>query len=156
MNQVLTQFDDSSFNHSIQKFSPSTRAALLFAIPFTVVDAIHYYTAGTAIILSFPILILFYLLCGALAAKFSFQDQQEGSNLTRAGSSAGVRLWLISTVANSLVAVILGFASIGITLLSGTAYLCLCAPLHAIGSAVVGGLGGWIYQQWHQRTSDNL
>ena len=153
MNQVMTKLQNSTFHNLFRSFTPSSRAAILFAVPFTLVDAIHYYTAGSALIFSFPLMGLIYLLCGALAAWLAHLDGQELGKLPAAGRSAGLRLWLTSTVINTLLALILGFASLGITLLGGAVYLCLFAPLHALGSALVGWVGAWIYQQYLQRTS---
>ena len=51
-----------------RSFSPAGQAVLCFAAPFTLLDALHYYSAGTALLLSFPLVLSAYLLCGALAA----------------------------------------------------------------------------------------
>jgi hypothetical protein len=152
MNQVMIKLQNSTLKNLYDSFSPASQAAILFAVPFTLVDAIHYYTAGSALIFSIPLLVLIYLLCGALAAKFACQDEQELSKLPGVGRSAGVRLWLTSTLINTLLAVIVGLTSLGITLLGGAVYLCLFAPLHALGSALIGWIGGWIYQQYIKRT----
>ena len=152
MQQTMNRFQGSSIFRLYNSFTPASRAVILFAIPFTLVDAIQYYTAGTALIFALPLLVLIYLLCGGLAARFAYQDLQETGNLPRAGRSAGVRLWLTSTVINTLVVILLGFASLGISILGGAAYLCLFAPLHALGSALAGWMGGWLYQQYILRT----
>ncbi len=153
MNQVMNKFQGSPLSGLYNSFTPASRSAILFAIPFTVVDAIHYYTAGTALIFSLPLVVLIYLLCGALAVKIAHQEGQEMKVLSSIGRSAAVRLWLTSTVINTLISVLLGFTSLGLTLLSGAFYLCLFAPLHALGSALVGWLGGWLYQQYVLRTN---
>jgi len=151
MNTEMNKPQDSPFYRLFYSFTPASRAVIIFAIPFTLVDAIHYFTAGTALIFSFPILVLIYLYCGAQGAKLAFLDNQDLDTLPRVGRSAGLRLWLTSTVINTLLAVILGFASFGFTLLGGAAYLCIFAPLHALGSALLGWLGAWLYQQYHKR-----
>ena len=153
MNQVMTKLKESSLVNLYESFTPASRAVILFAIPFTMVDAVHYYTAGTTLIFSFPLLALFYLLCGGLAAKIAYQDARDAAKLPTAGRSAGLRLWRTSTVINTLIAVILGFVSLGATLLGGAVYLCLFAPFHAIGSALIGWFGGWLYQQYLRRIS---
>jgi hypothetical protein len=141
MNTEMNKSNGSSISRLFFSFTPASRAVILFAVPFTLVDALHYYTAGTALIFSLPIVIIIYLYCGAQAAKFAHLDGQDLEALPRIGRSAGLRLWLTSTVINTLLAIILGFASFGFSLLGGAAYLCLFAPLHAIGSALVGWLG---------------
>jgi len=151
MNQVMDKLHDSSLYKLYNSFSPASRAAILFAVPFTIVDAIHYFTAGTALIFSFPILILIYLYCGSVAARIAYPSEQDASNLPRIGRSSALRLWLTSTVINTLLMIILGFASLGITLLSGVFYLCLFVPFHVLGSALSGWVGGWLYQQYIHR-----
>ena len=153
MNQVMTKLQSSTIYNLYHSFTPASRAAMLFAIPFTLVDAIHYYTAGSALIFSLPLLGLIYVLCGGLAARFAHQDELDPGKLPAIGRSAGLRLWLTSTVINTLLALILGFASLGVSLLGGAVYLCLFAPLHALVSAMTGWLGGWVYQQYIKRTS---
>ncbi len=155
MSQVMSKIQGSSGMRFYRSFSPASRAALLFALPFMLVDAIHYYTAGTALLLSFPLVALLYFTCGMLAAKLAKREGQEAGSLPRVGRSATLRLWLISTVLNTLVSVLLGFASLGVTMLGGALYLCLFAPLHALGSALVGWLGGWVYQQYAWRIQEN-
>ena len=153
MDQDIRKFKESPHFYLYRSFTPASQAAILFAIPFTLVDAIHYYTAGTALVFSLPLLVLIYLLCGALAAKIAYQDALDVNKLPPIGRSAALRLWLTSTVLNTLIAVIFGIVSLGVTLLSGAVYLCLFAPFHALGSALVGWLGGWLYQQYVLRTS---
>jgi hypothetical protein len=155
MNQVANKFQESSLSRLYRSFSPASRAVILFAIPFTMIDAIHYFTAGSALIFSFPLLFLTYLLCGMFAARIAIQDKPDVSNLPHIGRSAAFRLWLTSTVINTLLAMFFGVASLGLSLLSGVLYLCVFAPLHAVGSALVGWLGGWIYQQYFERVNGN-
>jgi len=147
MNQVMDGIENSSMMRVYRSFSPAARAALLFAVPFTVFDALHYYTAGTALIFSAPLLIVVYMLCGAHAAKLARRAGASDHSWAAAGRSAGVRLWLISTTINTLVSLLLGFASLGRALASGAFYLCLFAPFHLVGSALAGWLGGWLYRQ---------
>ena len=152
MNELMSKFKESTLYKLYRSFTPASRAAILFGIPFILLDAIHYYTAGTALIFSFPLLALIYLLCGAVAAKFAYQEDQYLGKESITGRSAGFRLWLTSTVVNTFLAVILGFTTLGITLLGSGVYLCLFAPLNALASALIGWLGGWLYQQYVQRT----
>lgn len=155
MKTIIGKFSSSTISDLYRSFSPASRAVLIFAIPFIFVDAIHYYTAGSAIILSFPLLTLIYLLCGGLAAKFAQLDGIEVAKLSSTGRSAGIRLWLTSTIINTLISLVLGFASLGLTVLAGAVYLCLFAPFHALGSALLGWFGGWLYQQVTQRTASS-
>jgi hypothetical protein len=153
MQKAMIKFKDSSFFRLYKSFTPASRAAILFLIPFTLVDAIHYYTAGTALIFSFPLLALVYIVCGTLAARIARMDDLPPQSFPRVSSSAALRLMLASTVINTLVSLLLGFLTLGSTLLSGMAYLCLFMPFHALGSFLAGWLGGWLYQQILHRTS---
>jgi len=152
MNAILIKFRGSSLHRLYRSFTPASRAVILFALPFMVVDAIHYFTAGTALIISFPLLALVYLACGALAAGFARHDGQGGGSLPGVGRSAGLRLWLTSTVVNILISLLLGFFSLGISTLMGTVALCLYVPFHALISVCCGWLGGWLYQEYIRRT----
>ena len=154
MNQATNKFQESSLFRFYRSFSPASRAVILFAIPFSVIDAIHYYTAGTALIFSFPLLIIVYLLCGAKAASITFQESPDTGNLASVGRSAGLRLWLTSTILNTIIAVIMVGVSLGMSIVGGAIYLCF-APLHMIGSSLVGWLGGWLYQQYLRRIYSN-
>ncbi|MEI7850039.1 MAG: hypothetical protein WCK35_29875, partial [Chloroflexota bacterium] len=97
---------------------------------------------------------IIYLLCGVKAARITLQEEPEATNLARVGRSAGLRLWLTSTVLNILLAVVMGFASLGLSIIGGTVYLCF-TPLHALGSALLGWLGGWLYEQYVRRVNAN-
>ena len=96
-------------------------------------------------------LALIYIFCGSVAARLAYKNDQDIANLSKVGSSAALRLWLTSTVINMLLVVLLGFVSLGVTLLSGAFYLCLFAPFHALGSALFGWLGGWLFGQYLHR-----
>ena len=154
MNQVLAKFHNKDLSNLWHSFTPASRAAIILGIPFTVIDSIHYYTAGTALVFSLPLLALIYGLCGIFAARFARQEGQELGRLPSSGRSAGLRLWLTSTVINILLVISLGIPTLGVTLLSGAVYVCLFTPLHASGSALVGWLGGWLCQQYYIRITD--
>ena len=151
MDPTMNKLKRSTIARLYYSFDPSSRAAILFVIPFLLVDAIHYYTAGTALLFSFPLLLVIYLLCGGLAAKFAYQEKFELTLLSKFGRNAGLRLWLSSTVFNTLLAIILGVTSLGLTLLGSAVYLCLFAPLNALAGVLIGWLGGWLYQEYIRR-----
>ena len=123
---------------------PSTKAALILAIPFTILDAVHYYTAGTALIISLPLMLLVYLFCGALAGIFVNDSNKDRSDFIKIGVVAGLKLWFLSTTINTLISVIIGASSLGMTIFLGIPYLCLCAPFFLISSGFLGGLGGFV------------
>ena len=152
MDERKSRFKGTAVFRLYRSFSPASRAAILFTIPFTLVDAIHYYTAGTSLLLSFPLVVLIYLACGVVAARMATQDNPTADKLFRVGGMAGLRLWLTSTAINTLISVLLGFVSLGITIVGTILYLCFSAPLHALGSWLIGGIGGWIHQQIMERT----
>ena len=155
MQKEMNKPQDGTLYRLFYSFTPASRAVISLAIPFTIVDAIHYYTAGTALIFSFPILVLIYLYCGAKAARLAYVENQDIDSLAHIGRSAGLRLWLTSTVINTFIAVIMGFASLGFTLLGGAVHLCLFAPFHALASGLLGWLGAKLFQQYYKRTISN-
>jgi len=127
-----------------RRLAPQLRAALLVSIPFIAADFFNYYSAGTALILSLPVLGLLFLGCGALAAKFAADDGR--GDLVFAGATSAFILWLISLLVNGIIALIPGLISFGTTLLLGVPYICLCGPFQLIGGALMGTLGGWLYK----------
>lgn len=141
----MEQLTGSRTGDFFNRFSASTKAALIFAVPFTIVDAVHYYTAGTALVVSLPLVILMYLSCGALAGKFAAAGSAAGSEMSRIGAAAGAKLWLFSTVVNSVIGVVIGATSFGVTLFLGIPYLCLCAPVLAAGGMILGTMGARLY-----------
>jgi hypothetical protein len=150
--QKVTNDLKSAIARLYHSFTPASRAVILFTLPFALLDAIHYYTAGTGLLVTLPLLLVAYLACGSLAARIAAREGQEMSAFPRIGASAGIKLWLASTLINTLVSLLLGFATLGGTLLSTAVYLCLFAPLHALGSVLIGWLGGGLYRRVYIRT----
>lgn len=132
----------SPVKNSWQRLPPAVQAALVFALPFIVADFFNYYSAGAALVISFPILILLYTGCGALACHFAAGQTHSNAYL---GATGGLLLWLTSTVVNTVIGLIIGTASLGTTLLLGVPYLCLCAPVQLIGGGLFGAFGGLLY-----------
>jgi hypothetical protein len=125
---------------------PMVKSALIFAIPFTILDFFNYYTAGSALILSCWILAILYGACGFLAAKFA--KGSDGMNQSiHNGLLAALLLWLFSTSVNTIIAIVIGAASVGATLILGFPYLCCVAPTQLIFSGLLGTLGGFIFDQ---------
>ncbi len=146
MNEIKRSLNPSGLVKLWHSFGPSAQAALALALPYTIVDAVHYYTAGAAMAFSLPVLIILYLLCGGLAARLAQRKGRQANTLPRIGLGAGIRLWLISTVINSLAAVIIGGASFGLTLALGVPYLLLCAPVFLVGGGLCGWSGAYLYR----------
>lgn len=136
-----------------RSFSASTQAVLVFAIPFTIIDAIHYLTAGTTLTLSLPIICLLYVACGMLSARISVQMGTGEQDMFKLGAAAGVRLWALSTIINVLIGLLLGISSLGVTLLFGLPYICLCAPVLLAAGSVLGGFGAWLYSFIYRRST---
>ena len=127
---------------------PGIAAALILAVPFMVVDFFNYYTAGTALIFSGPVLALIYTACGALAAYLAGQRGHRSGEFAYTGAMAGLSLWLASTIVNTIVSLVIGAASLGATLLVGIPYLCLCAPIQLLMGGLLGMLGGFLYKKF--------
>ncbi len=148
MNTVWSTIRGSKLGGFAASFSPATRAAAILALPFALVDAVHYYTAGTALVVSLPLLGLFYLACGALAARFA---AGAGAPARGGGFRAGVTLWAFSTFLNTLVGLVAGALSLGVTALLGIPYLLLCGPAHALLGGLAGLAGASIYRSIRRR-----
>ena len=153
MNQRLDRLQNSSFAAFYRSFSPAGRAVIWFLLPFTLLDAAHYYSAGAALIFSFPLLLSASLLCGALPAYLSHQQGLPVKQVLQSAWRAGFQLWLASTIANTFLILVLGVASLGAILLSSAIYLCLAAPLQVFGSSLAGWLGGWLCVQFLSRSN---
>lgn len=150
-NGVIT-LQNSKVAVFFNSFSAGTRAALLFAIPFTLVDSLHYYTAGTAIVFSLPLLFVFYLLCGFLAARLQIAAGGNYGQAARQGFWSGIRLWCFSTLVNTFISLLVGAFSLGLSLVLGIPYLLLCAPVLLVLGAFVGLLGASLCTFFDRRT----
>lgn len=152
-------FDDFSEFKSKSSFlrglRPYLKAALIFAIPFIIVDAFNYFSAGTAQVISWPVMGILYGGCGALAAKFQADGGGLSGTFPLTGAKGGLCLWVISTAVNLIISLIAGTLSLGSTLLLGLPYLCICAPVQLIASGLVGALGGWLYGKVSHRGTFN-
>jgi len=151
MTERFIQLRETKTATFYNSFSPSSKAALIFAIPFTLVDAVHFYTAGSAMVFSLPVVVLFYLLCGALASRIALQDGDDRSELIKTGAASGVKLWGISTFINTAISIIVGVSSLGLTLALGIPYLCFCAPILAMGGSFLSGAGAYLYGVFDRR-----
>jgi hypothetical protein len=100
-----------------KRIPPSFVAALLVAVPFIAVDAFNYYSAGTALVLSLPVLAILYVVCGVLSGKLYAQRGGSSSGMLMTGAIAGVSLWIISTTINTLLGLAVGTLTLGMTLL---------------------------------------
>ena len=141
----MTDYNDPDSPRSgWNRFPPQLRAALLISVPFIAADFFNYYSAGTALILSLPVLALLFLGGGALAAKFAADDGR--SDLVFVGATSALILWAISLLVNGIIALIPGLLSFGATFLVGLPYICICGPFQLIGGALVGALGAWLYK----------
>jgi uncharacterized protein YceK len=147
----MSNFDNDNFGGSGYFWSgwPSqVKAALIFTIPFVIVDLFNYFFAtlsvGTVFAISCPLLFLLYAGCGAVATRFSSSQGFGSTNDIVVGATAGAALWLISTIVNTIISLILGTASLGTTLILGVPYIICCAPLSLIMGAIAGAAGALI------------
>ncbi len=155
MDDYSSDFVDENRNF-FMRLHPGLRAALIFCLPFMFVDFFNYYSAGTVLLISAPILFLLYAGCGALAARFTAGDGRGRSEYIPSGAFAGLSLWAASTLVNTIISLILGTASLGITLVLGIPYLCCCAPFNLVLGGAAGAFGSWIYKITAGRSTDNI
>ncbi len=154
----MSDYFDEGFGNLRSGWSswhPSLRAALIFTVPFIIVDFFNYYSAGTALAISCPIQFLIYGACGALAGKLGSDDSDSPVNPMISGAMAGAGLWTISTVVNTLVSLVLGTLSVGVTLLLGVPYICICAPVLLVFGSLTGLLGAIIYTSVFRKNSND-
>ena len=153
MTNLFASIQKSHLARLLQSFEPSTRAALTLLIPYAIIDAMHYFTAGSALVFTTPVIIIIYLWCGFIAARISFTANGDMDQLPQQGFKAGLKLWLFSTVINALIAIAIGVASLGATLLLGIPNLLICGPVFLVGSGIIGWAGGWITKAYYRRIS---
>lgn len=150
----MTDYDDYNDRPSgFGRVPPHLRAALLVGLPFVAADFFNYYSAGSALIVSLPILALMFLASGALAAKFAADDGR--SDLIYVGALSALFLWLISLIINGIIALFAGLASFGVTLLLGVPYICFCAPFQLVVGGMVSALGAWLYGRFAGRRGED-
>ncbi len=130
------------------------RATVLVSIGLLILNVITFLSAGTAAPLSLPLLALVYLGCGALAARFSDEDES-AANPTVVGALAGLALWIVSFLVNTLLTLLLGAPSFGLSFLVGIPILCLCGPVELLAGAFMGSLGGFLYGLIWGRSEDS-
>ncbi|HOU00027.1 MAG TPA: hypothetical protein PLE00_05070 [Anaerolineaceae bacterium] len=131
-----------------QRLPPAVRAAVIWGLGLTVVNVINAVSGGTAIALTFPIMALIYIGCGALACWFA---DSEGAfhSPAHTGATAGLALWGLSLVANLvIVGVVMGLLTMGTTMILGVPYLCFCAPIELVGGGLGGALGSVLYHKF--------
>lgn len=150
----MSSYDDFDNNPRRRSFASSipgpVRAALIVSVGLLILNGITFLTAGTGAALSIPLLGLVYLGCGILAARL---DATAGTNRTSvaAGATGGAALWVISFLTNLLLTLLLGAPSLGISLLVGIPYLCLCSPVEFLLGGILGSFGGLIYGLFSSR-----
>ncbi len=147
LDNYSTPRNDGFFNN----INPCLRAAAIFALPFIIADFFNYYSAGTTLIFSLPVLSLLYAGCGALACKFAGANHSP-AELLYLGAFAGLILWLVSTTVNTIIALIIGTMSFGTTFMLGLPFLCICAPIQLIGGGIMGALGGFFFSLFQKGT----
>jgi hypothetical protein len=125
--------------------APNIKADLIFLLPFILADFFNYYSAGVALVVSGPVMFVFFLGSGALSAYFAVKQGRTMQELPPMGAVTGAGLWLVSTVINVVIGLFLGTVSLGTTLLLGLPYLCICAPFNLVGGAILGAAGAWLY-----------
>lgn len=144
-------FDDNPPRRGFGSGIPGPlRAALIVSVGLLILNGVTFLTAGTGAALSIPLLGLVYLGCGILAAKLDGEASVSRAPVT-AGAMGGAALWVISFLTNLLLTLLLGAPSLGISLLVGIPYLCLCSPVELLLGGILGSFGGLIYGLFSRR-----
>jgi hypothetical protein len=156
-NDALDYYDDNHARTSgWNRLPPQLRAALIFSIPFIVADFFNYYSGGTALLLTTPILLVLFTGCGALGAKFASDRGRASHDLLFVGAMSGFLLWLLSLVVNGIIALGAGIFTFGVTLLLGIPYFCFCGPLNLLGGGIAGAIGAWLYRFFGGRRNSSF
>lgn len=148
-------FDDNGRGGGFASGLPGPlRAALFVSLALLVLNAITFLTAGTGAALSLPLLGLVYLGCGVLSAYLSAEAGESPASIV-AGAMGGAALWIISFVVNIVLTLLLGAPSLGLSLLVGVPYLCLCSPVELLLGALLGTFGGFVYGLFDGRSGSS-
>lgn len=131
------------------------RAALVVAIGLLILNTITFITAGSGAVISLPLQALVYLGCGVLGAMFG-ADDEDGRTPVVNGAMAGLTLWGISFLVDILLTLFLSVPSLGISLVVGVPYLCLCGPTELIIGSIIGSFGGFLYGLFHDNGNSSL
>lgn len=136
-------YGDYGMKGTLSRQPPATQAALIFTVPFLIVDTINYFTGGTAIVLSGPILGLLYFGCGFYAAKLAHQKGQSYTPLL--GISTALILTILSFVVYGLFTLFSGIFTIGFSLIFGLPFLICLGPIKLVLGLIAGALGTLTY-----------
>lgn len=147
-------FSSVNYRSGWASLAPNLKADLILVLPFVFADFFNYYSAGIALVISGPIMLLIYLGSGVLCSFFALRQGRSRSQLPALGALTGAGLWLMSTIVNTILGLLLGTLSLGTTIVLGLPYLCLCAPVNLIGGALAGALGAWLYTLFASRNID--
>lgn len=120
------------------------RAALAVAIGLLILNVITFITAGSGAAISLPLQALVYLGSGVLGARFG-ADDHDGREPIVNGALAGLTLWGFSFLIDIVLTLLLSVPSLGISLVVGVPYLCLCGPTELVGGTIIGSFGGFLY-----------
>jgi len=132
-------------NNRVSRLPAGVKAALIFGLPFIAINAFNIFSVGSGLVISLPVEILLYTVCGLLAGKFAADQGRSGRELSLSGTTAGVCLWGFSTLVNLILNLIAGGLTFGSMLIFGIPYMCLCAPVELVGGGLAGTLGGFLY-----------
>ena len=151
MKTYFEKMKQSKLLRLYDSLAPQTKAVVNLGFPFLVIDGIHYYTAGSTIAFSLPILLLIFLYCGMTAARFAYLANEDLDRLPSIGFRAGMQLWFLSTILNAALAIVIGAASLGMTTLLGIPYLLFCGPVLFLLSGFLGWVGAYLSKLYYQR-----
>ena len=83
-------------------------------------------------------------------------DARDGRAPVVNGALTGITLWGFSILFDILLTIILSAPSLGISLVVGVPYLCLCGPTELFIGAILGSFGGLLYGFFHNDSTDTF
>ncbi len=107
-NNPPSDSEQTSRSSYFSNLPPAIQAAILLGIPIAVVD---FLSAGKMI--SVPLLIMLYVFCGWLAARFDRQDDSSAFMPSTEGAKSGAILWAVSMFGKILLSLVFGLPTTG-------------------------------------------
>ena len=126
------------------RLPPGVRSGLIVGVFLVVSGLISSLTGGASSVFCLPVLFLFYLANGALAAYFAGGMGCVASDLPKHGAIAGLVAWGVSGLYYLVVAPLVGIATLGLGFLDLARWV-VCGPIDLAVQAAAGALGAWLY-----------
>jgi len=123
---------------------PSLRSAAIVWIFLLAFALVNSFTAGSSLVICYPLQLLLYFGNGALAARFALDSGYAVSDLPRLGAFAALLGWIAPALFYFVAGVLLGIVTLGAALV-GMVFCVACGPIDLALHAACGALGAYVY-----------